>query len=168
MSLLSSEAFGTPSNAISPASLAQDILLPSQRPDMWCGMAGPHCREVCCRRRRSAHKWRTTGGWNHKMWEQASGGRLASSRYAAPSLRSGPSGDPTQPPDTSGIRGRKRASGHKWSDLREHVVPGSQPPYLVFAIYPRFCAAINRGVAISVIRCAIIRDRPSGLALRAL
>ena len=32
-----------------------------------------------------------------------SGGCTASSRFAAPSLRSGPSGDPTQPPDTRAI-----------------------------------------------------------------
>ena len=66
------------------------------------------------------------------MLGRASGRCLASSRCAAPALRSGPSGDPTQRPDTSGIHGRKRASGRQSPDLREHVVPGSQPPYLVF------------------------------------
>ena len=71
------------------------------------------------------------------------GGCVTSSRFAAPPLCSGPSGDLTQPPDTSGFHGRKRASGHDWPGSREHAVPGCQPPYLVFARFRRFCVAIN-------------------------
>ena len=47
------------------------------------------------------------------MWCRASRRYVASSRYAAPPLRSGPSGDPTYPLDAIGLHGRKRASGHR-------------------------------------------------------
>ena len=44
-------------------------------------------------------------------------GRQDAASRQASSRRSGPSGDPTQRPDTSGIHGRKRASGHQSPDL---------------------------------------------------
>ena len=57
-----------------------------------------------------------------------------------------------------GIHGRKRASGQQWPGLREHISRGCQPLHLVFAIFRRFCVAVNtrppRG------------DGPSGRALR--
>ena len=73
----------------------------------------------------------------------APGDRVASSRFAAPPLRSGPSGDPTQSLGAMGLHGRKQASGHEWPGLREHGLPRSQPPHLVFAKYVRFNAATN-------------------------
>ena len=77
------------------------------------------------------------------MWGRTSGGCVASSRSAAPSLRSGPAGDPTQPPDATGFHGRKQASGRQRPALRVHGDPESQPPHLVFATFRRFWVAIN-------------------------